>query len=170
MYKKSRQLHLWIGLICSVFILVQAITGLLMLEPWIIGGSEREELGGFPQQMRTQQMNDAGMRNPDANGGMPQMEVEPGADANGEMPQGRTGGAPFPGNGNFGSDREGGQGVSGFIKNLHKGQIGSTDISWVLSIAAVGLIMLTLTGIVLSTKILAAQSSRRSKRKVELQE
>ncbi|MBW7477440.1 PepSY domain-containing protein [Paenibacillus oenotherae] len=166
MVKKSRQLHLWIGLICSVFILIQAATGLLILEPWLIGGSEMPEQGGFPRQMQLQQMNDGAAGNSDGNVGMGQMGEVPEGNMNGRM--GRPGGDAFPGNGNFGPGREDGQGASGFIKNLHQGRIRGTDVSWILSIVAVGMIILTVTGIVMSTKILAAQSSRRNKRKAEL--
>lgn len=35
--KKNRQLHLWIGLLTSVLILIEAVTGLLMNEPWLMG-------------------------------------------------------------------------------------------------------------------------------------
>jgi len=32
-----RQLHLWIGLFTSFLILIEAVTGLLLTEPWLIG-------------------------------------------------------------------------------------------------------------------------------------
>ncbi|OOE06388.1 hypothetical protein BO219_00970 [Anoxybacillus kestanbolensis] len=35
--KKTRNLHLWIGLICSVFLLLEAVTGLLLTERWLMG-------------------------------------------------------------------------------------------------------------------------------------
>ncbi|STO36655.1 Uncharacterised protein [[Flavobacterium] thermophilum] len=35
--RKMRNLHLWIGLISSIFLLVEAVTGLLLSEPWLIG-------------------------------------------------------------------------------------------------------------------------------------
>lgn len=34
--KKIRNLHLWIGLLTSLLILIEAVTGLLMIEPWLI--------------------------------------------------------------------------------------------------------------------------------------
>ncbi|MGZ0084376.1 PepSY-associated TM helix domain-containing protein [Caldibacillus thermoamylovorans] len=42
--RKMRNLHLWIGLISSVFLLVEAVTGLLLSEPWLIGQTERGEM------------------------------------------------------------------------------------------------------------------------------
>ncbi|UUZ85897.1 PepSY domain-containing protein [Paenibacillus sp. P26] len=41
--RKYRQLHLWIGLICSVFILVESVTGLLLSEPWLMGSQQMEQ-------------------------------------------------------------------------------------------------------------------------------
>jgi hypothetical protein len=70
----------------------------------------------------------------------------------------------------MGPGGEGGAGVTNFIRNLHQGRIGNTNISWVMDITAIGMIILTITGIVMSTKVLAAQNVRRKKRKVELQE
>lgn len=43
MVKRIRQAHLWIGLITSIFLLVEAVTGLLLAEPWLIGEQERGE-------------------------------------------------------------------------------------------------------------------------------
>jgi uncharacterized iron-regulated membrane protein len=39
--KRIRQAHLWIGLITSIFLLMEAVTGLLLAEPWLIGQQER---------------------------------------------------------------------------------------------------------------------------------
>jgi hypothetical protein len=41
--KRIRQAHLWIGLITSIFLLVEAVTGLLLAEPWLTGQQERGE-------------------------------------------------------------------------------------------------------------------------------
>ena len=46
MMRKVRRAHLWIGLIASVFIFIEALTGLLMTEPWLIGQSERGAFDG----------------------------------------------------------------------------------------------------------------------------
>jgi hypothetical protein len=49
-----------------------------------------------------------------------------------------------------------GQGTSfaSFVKGLHSGRIGGTDISIILDIVAVGLIIMTVTGMVLTVKAL----------------
>jgi hypothetical protein len=36
--KKLSTLHLWICMICSLFLLMESVSGLLMSEPWLIGG------------------------------------------------------------------------------------------------------------------------------------
>lgn len=151
--RKTRQLHLWIGLICSVFILIEAVTGLFLLEPQLLGGSGQR--GAPPQQMQQQQTTNAGAGSSDANAASPAVRGDGGA---------------FPRNRNMGTGSEGGAGATNFIRNLHEGRIGNTDIGWVMDIAAIGMIILTITGIVMSTKILAAQNVRRRKRRVELVE
>ncbi|MFL6556883.1 MAG: hypothetical protein ACJ8MO_12270 [Bacillus sp. (in: firmicutes)] len=44
--KNTRKAHLWIGLICSIFILIESVTGLLMNEPWLIGQTQMEDNRG----------------------------------------------------------------------------------------------------------------------------
>jgi hypothetical protein len=175
--RKTRQLHLWIGLICSVFILIEAVTGLFLLEPQLLGGG-----GGAPPQMM-QQQTPAGTDSSDTNvaapsaradaGSFPRIKLSAGAvssDTNAAAPASGADAGSFPRNGNMGPGREGGTGAINFIRNLHQGRIGNTDISWVMDITAIGMIILTITGIVMSTKILAAQSVRRRKRRIELHE
>lgn len=153
--RKTRQLHLWIGLICSVFIFIEAVTGLLLLEPQLIGGGGGGGVRGGPPMMQQQQQQQG-----DANASAP----GPRANAGGFPPNGFRG----PGRGDAAGAN--GAGAIGFIRNLHQGRIGSTDIKWVMDIAAIGMMILTITGIVLSTKTLAAQRVRRKKQKVQLQE
>jgi hypothetical protein len=159
--RKTRQLHLWIGLICSIFIFIEAVTGLFLLEPQLLGGSGGP--GGFPQmqQQRPQTPTTSGV---DANAASPGARANAGGFApNGMRGPGRGGDA---GGGGAGG---GGAGAIGFIRNLHEGRIGSTNIKWVMDIAAIGMMILTITGIILSTKTLAAQRVRRRKQKIELQ-
>jgi hypothetical protein len=157
--RKTRQLHLWIGLICSVFIFIEAVTGLLLLEPQLIGGNGGGPgAGGFPQMQQQR----------------PQTPATSGVDANAASPAPRADAGGFPQNGFRGPGRGGdaganGAGAIGFIRNLHQGRIGSTDIKWVMDIAAIGMMILTVTGIILSTKTLAAQRVRRRKQRIEPQ-
>ncbi|QMV42023.1 PepSY-associated TM helix domain-containing protein [Cohnella cholangitidis] len=141
--KKTRTLHLWIGLICSVFILLQSITGLLLLnESWFTGGRDGGGPPGFARMEQSQSYNsgDAGAES-----------IGEPNDPQGRMPMGQGG--------------EGSNSGIAFIKNLHKGQIGGTDITILLDITAIGMIVLTLTGIALSIKTLRAQSKSRQKRR-----
>jgi len=105
--KKCRQLHLWIGLLSSVLILIEAITGLLLSEPGLMG-----------------------VHRPS-----PEQHARFERPATGEV-----------------LDRE--NSPMAFVKNLHAGRIGNTDVSFLLDIAAVGLIILTITGIILSIRAL----------------
>ncbi|SDD62819.1 PepSY-associated TM helix domain-containing protein [Sporomusa acidovorans] len=42
MYNTMRKIHLWVGLILAIFLLAEAITGLILAEPWLIGQSPQE--------------------------------------------------------------------------------------------------------------------------------
>ncbi|CAG7638954.1 PepSY domain-containing protein [Paenibacillus allorhizosphaerae] len=42
--RKFRQLHLWIGLLTSILILVESVTGLLLSEPWLMGQTSKSEM------------------------------------------------------------------------------------------------------------------------------
>jgi hypothetical protein len=161
--RKTRQLHLWIGLICSVFIFIEAVTGLFLLEPQLLGGSAKQGQGAFPQGMQQQQTTNSGAASSDTT-------TKPIGDANTASPGASANAGSPPSRGNFGPGKQGGGGANNFILNLHEGRIGSADISWVMDIAAIGMIFLTVTGIVLSTKTLAAQRVRKKKQRVEMQE
>lgn len=129
--RKSRQLHLWIGLLTSVIILIEAITGLLLNEPWLMGVDKTAH--------------------------RPRMEVEQPAVAElaetGEtLTKERVAGHYQGGSNNS---------MIGFVKNLHAGRIGNTDVSILLDIMAIGLIILTITGITLSLRVLKTQRLRR---------
>lgn len=162
--KKTRNLHLWIGLICSIFILLQSVTGFLLLnERWFAGDREGRE---FPGQAIAQMQqppadgaaNGAAPDGAAVNGSAPDNEAPGSSASNGQFRrdfQGRFPGGP-------GGERD--EGGLSFIKNLHKGRIGDTDISLLLNLTAVGMIVLTATGIVLSIRTLRAQSASRRKR------
>lgn len=89
--RTMRNLHLWVGLTLAVFILIEACTGLIQSEPWLIGASQSD------------------------------------------LHQ------PRPGFNLF------------LLTNMiHEGQIGSLDFRWLIDITALGIIILTLTGLYLS--------------------
>jgi hypothetical protein len=118
--KKIRNLHLWIGLFTSLFILVEAVTGLLMVEPWLMGASQ------------------------------PTAEQRVMVERGGAAREGMEAARQFkpPGQGNS---------VTAFVKNLHAGRVGGTDVSLLLDIVAIGLIFMTVTGMVLTVKALKRQ-------------
>ena len=129
---KNRQLHLWIGLLASILILVEAVTGLIMTEPWLIGTSK-------PSKQQVEISNSQ----TDSDGWENRMHLDR------ELSQGTD----------FRSTSN--ESLMGFIKGLHSGRIGNTNISILLDIVAIGLIILTITGIILSIKVLKAQRIRR---------
>lgn len=140
--KKFRQLHLWIGLITSVFILIEAVTGLLLSEPWLIGAPSRGEMKGMPMGDKASTVNSASIKeNQAARKSMP--------DENNEK--------PFPGPERNGSD------LAGWIRSLHEGKWGGANLKIVVDLTAVGLIILTVTGIVLSVRELRTLRKRRKK-------
>jgi hypothetical protein len=126
--KTIRNLHLWIGLFTSLFILIEAVTGLLMVEPWLMGAS---------QPAAEQRV----------------MHERP---AQGEA-AGRTGAAEGLEAGKQLNPAGQGSSITAFVKNLHAGRVGSADVSVLLDIVALGLIFMTVTGIVLTVKALKRQ-------------
>lgn len=146
--KKSRQLHLWIGLICSILILIEAITGLLLSEPWLIGVQGRGEIRGemrFEQQAAPSDQTSSSTAPTDSVSQNPVV-------ASSERPS------------EFQPDtRKAQNSLMMLVRQLHEGRIGSTNLKWLADVAAIGLIILTVTGITLSMKTLRAQRIRHKK-------
>ncbi|MEH7156505.1 PepSY-associated TM helix domain-containing protein [Neobacillus drentensis] len=166
--RKTRKAHLWIGLICSIFILIESITGLLMNEPWLIGQTQMEgNRGNFqPGQFNPGQMQQGAGTTTDPS----QAQGQTGANANTNAnANGQTG---FNGNGQFqgrtgmrGPGGEGGTGsITGIIKGLHAGRIGTTDVKWLVDLVAIAMIFLTISGIYLSLKVLNADKKRKNRK------
>jgi hypothetical protein len=129
--RKTRRLHLWIGLLTSFLILIEAVTGLLMVEPWLIGVS-RPSMG---QRIELQKTETGEVETKD----FVRERIEAGHFHRADQ----------------------GNSIMGFVKNLHAGRIGNTDVSFLLDIIAIGLIILTVTGIILSIKALKVQHIKR---------
>jgi len=130
--KKIRSLHLWIGLFTSLFILIEAVTGLLMLEPWLMGAS---------QPAAEQRV----MLEKTAQGEMPEKA--------GAAREGTEAERQFKPSGQRNS-------VTDFVKSLHAGRVGGTDVSVLLDIVALGLIFMTVTGMILTVKALKRPRAR----------
>ncbi|GAB6181828.1 hypothetical protein JCM14036_31470 [Desulfotomaculum defluvii] len=131
--RKSRQLHLWIGLLTSFIILIESITGLLLLEPRLMG------VNGPVHQQQRMKMEQAAMTT--------QGELQEESQVGRQLDPVNQGGR-----------------IMGFVKNIHKGKIGNTDVSFLMELMAVGLIILTITGMTMSIKILKAHNTRRNRR------
>ncbi|KOO41149.1 PepSY-associated TM helix domain-containing protein [Priestia koreensis] len=131
--KKTRKAHLWIGLITSVFLLMEAITGLVLSEPWLVGQQGHGEGEGHRSAMMGSSFAEGGSTAPAASTGESSFQKP-----------------------NF---KEGGPVASlyGTIRGLHEGKLGGANIKWVIDIAALSMIFLTVSGIYLSLKILLAQ-------------
>ena len=117
--KTVRKLHLWLGLFMSIFILIEAVTGLLLAEPSLMGVNRTAPINVEDKQpISVEQNNQQTIRerkNPERHGDQIGQEN------------------------NF----------FGFVKQLHSGRVGEYSIKWLVDIVAVSLIILTLTGIYL---------------------
>lgn len=172
---KNRQLHLWIGLLTSILVLVESVTGLLLAEPWLMGETSRPQMeqgmqfqrgrSDFPDaatnnatnEATNEETNNATDNATDNETGNPRDNAAFSQSGDQRPSFDRVGpGRNFPGG-------EGRNGLMGFVRNLHAGRIGTTDVSFVASITAVALIILTITGIVLSLRVLVAQSKSKQK-------
>jgi hypothetical protein len=169
--KKMRQAHLWIGLIASVLIFMESLTGLIMNEPWLIGMSQTEGgKGNFQMGQFTQGEGRQGMMG-DFGQGSGQIQGQTG-DQNsgwaGKQGKGQFQASPgFGGNGNFapgfrGEGMEQGS-LMGIIKGLHEGVIGTLNIKWLIDLTAIAMMFLTGSGIYLSMKILRAKSKKKKR-------
>jgi hypothetical protein len=133
--RKFRQLHLWIGLLTSFLILIEAVTGLFMTEPWLLGMNRTPA----EQQVQLEKI----------------ITGEPSGKEAGEYEKPVEGKA----SGSRDSKDAGRQNnLMGFVKGLHSGRVGNTNLSLFLDIVAFALIILTTTGIVLTVKTLKTQS------------
>lgn len=133
--KNTRQLHLWIGIITSLFILIEAATGLILSEPWLIGSQSHE--GGRKMVVSSSEMVAAQSAE-----GEEEKGEEPTAFMEGEKQQ---------------------SSLMGVIRGLHEGKIAGSNLRVLVDVTAVGLIVLTVTGLTLSIKTLRAQRIRRKK-------
>lgn len=60
--KTMRNIHLWIGLILAVFIFIEAFTGLLQAEPWLMGVDEEHLQGHFTNQIHEGKLGQLNMK------------------------------------------------------------------------------------------------------------
>lgn len=168
--KKTRKAHLWIGLICSIFILMESITGLVMNEPWLIGQSQIDGRGDF-QQARVNQGGTSSVSSQVSGQNQGQnnsqsLTKSQNQDNNQTMNQAGNSSTGLP----RGPGGDGGSSGSfmSIIKGLHEGRMGTMNIKWITDLAALALIFLTSTGIYLSIKVLNADKKRKKRKMNEV--
>lgn len=170
--KKVRRAHLWIGLIASVFLFIEAFSGLLLNEPWLVGQKSTNSFvggqgfgarGNFqPGQFKQNQGNQGNSsldQGQGAQGNSGNFQGQGGFRGNGQF-GGQNG---FPGNGNFRGLRGNQNSFMGIIRQLHDGRIGTVNIKWIMDLAAIALMFLTASGIFLSIKVLLAEKRNKNR-------
>jgi hypothetical protein len=170
--RKTKKAHLWIGLICSLLILMESITGLLMNEPWLIGQSQGEGRGNFQKaQFNQDNGSSSSIDQQNQMNGQSQPISQNQANTQTQNQASNNSNSQFPGPAGFSGKPMGDGGGStgslmGIIKGLHEGRIGTTNIKWLIDLAALAMIFLTGSGVFLSFKILSSEK-KRQKRKLK---
>jgi hypothetical protein len=162
--RKVKRAHLWIGLIASILIFVEAFTGLLLNEPWLIGQSATSSFvggQGFGARGNFQpgQFNQSGNNQSQNNQG----NTSDFSKGNGQT-QGKNrfrGNGQFQGRGFAGRQLGNQNSFAGIIRGLHEGRIGTTNIKWLMDLAALAMMFLTGSGVFLSIKTLRAEKKRK---------
>lgn len=134
MQQTARKIHLWIGLILAIFIIIEALTGLILAEPGLVGQGNRQLPSG------SQQLNAEQAQVPGTKGTAPQ----------GEMRAQQRGTPPAEG-----------LNVFGVAKGLHQGKVGSLKFELIVDILAIGLIILSVTGVYIAIPLLRGRSRLR---------
>lgn len=147
MFRKMRNLHLWIGLITSIIILMEAVTGLMLAHPSLVGMQSRAPIAERASQINssvsssiaTLDQNESSINQSRLNS---QEEIQSELTAQKSKGLGK---------------QESGNGLMGFIKGLHAGKVGDLNIQWLIDLSAISMIVLTISGIYLSVRILRVQ-------------
>ncbi|GAC90277.1 hypothetical protein KN10_0713 [Anoxybacillus flavithermus NBRC 109594] len=168
--KKTRNLHLWIGLICSVFLLLEAVTGLLLTERWLMGmgghshGSHEHAHGGGHGHAQlnmidaVKKASESGAFSMDEvgvvmNHGMYMVRLN---DKDGTLVTIAPDGTVVKKEVNK---------FASFVRAIHVGKLGLWN-RLIIDAAAISIIILTGTGIYLSVKILRAQAKAKQRKAV----
>ncbi len=153
--RRLKRLHLWVGLITSILILIEAVTGLILEEPQWFAGTAEHARPAF-----TQGEGFNGNVASNGNHANPFFGGQNGASGNNSA----AGGDQGRFNRNFQGANTGGMAsFRNVIEQLHRGTIGGKDIHWLMDLAAIALIFLTLSGIYMSIRILAAEGKRKKR-------
>lgn len=167
--KKMRQMHLWIGLITAILLFIEAGTGLLLTEKWLMGvkssshanqGQGHGEHGQSGEHLNIidaiKKASDSGAFKMDqvstvmTHGNyVVKLKDEAGTRVT-IAPDGTV------------ISKEANR-LAAVVRDLHVGKIGTTDVTWMIDVAAISILLLTGTGIVLSLRTLRAQRKQKLK-------
>lgn len=166
MFRKMHNLHLWIGLITSIIILMEAVTGLMLEHPSLMGiqskapiiernsqftSSEDQSITASDQGLKTaNQSTSTATQSTTSQNSVASMT--PSSGLQGEK-QFETTALRSEGS----RKQEAGNSLMGLIKGLHEGKLGDLNIKWVIDLAAISMIVLTISGMYLSIRILRGQ-------------
>jgi hypothetical protein len=123
-YQAARKVHLWVGLLLSLVLLIEAVTGLILAEPGL-WGQEKPRPPMAADELRST--------------------------------------SPPPTRLNQGTPPASGLTMLGLAKNLHQGRWGKWNAKWLVDLAAIGMILLTLTGIYIAIPLLRTRGGRRDR-------
>ncbi|MDA8223430.1 PepSY-associated TM helix domain-containing protein [Desulfosporosinus sp.] len=152
MFRKMRNLHLWIGLITSIIILMEAVTGLMLAHPSLMGMESRAPIIEKNSQFTSSENQSTSTTNQST---ASQNSVA--SNTQSSSPLGENQSEVIVRNSEGSRQQEAGNGLMGIVKGLHKGKLGNLNITWVVDLAAISMIVLTISGIYLSIRILRGQ-------------
>ncbi|MDY0407682.1 PepSY domain-containing protein [Paracerasibacillus soli] len=137
--KKMKNAHIWIGLICSIFILIESITGLIMNEPWLIGQKQMEQRGGSPPNQMMQPKQE------DNNGNLNHRFDETEAQDS-EVTNGQGDNETETGPGELLDQREPQSqgGIMGLVRRIHEGLTGNSNLNWLNDLVTITFIIVFL--------------------------
>jgi len=165
-FRKMRNLHLWIGLITSIIILMEAVTGLMLAHPSLMGMESRAPIiegnsrttssdddsistsdqGQITANQSTLTTNESSSNQNSVVSNAPSSSLEGKTQSDTIAP--RRGGS---------RNQEADNSLMGLVKGLHEGKLGNLNITWVIDLAAISMIVLTISGMYLSIRILRRQ-------------
>jgi hypothetical protein len=170
--RRLRKMHLWVGLITSIIILFESVTGLILEEPQWFGGQAEMSLnqtnfngGNIP----SFNQGNSNSSQSSSNGTSTTQSTNGNVQSNGNNQTqngfgGRMNRGQFNGNPNLRGARGGFRSLNNFVQQLHRGNINGVDVHWLMDLAALAMIFLSLSGIYMSIRILSAGRKRHSKR------
>ena len=166
MFRKMRNLHLWIGIITSIIILMEAVTGLMLEHPSLLGMQSKAPIIERNSQFTSSedQSNTTSDQGPTTANQSTSTATQSTTSQNSvvsntpssslqEEKQSEVTALRSEGS----RKQEAGNSLIGFVKGLHEGKLGNLNIKWAIDLAAISMIVLTISGMYLSIRILRGQ-------------